>query len=115
MPDHIHLLWIGASERSDQWVATRLLRQELALLLRPHRLQRQPHDHVLRRDERDAFANTCSYIRQNPVRKELVEESVDWPYLGQLVPGYPSLAYGTPEEWFVFWKCHEGLRRRTRM
>ena len=53
------------------------------------RLQHQPHDHVLREEERrrDAFAKTCFYTLANPVRKSLVPQEQDWPFSGAVVPG----------------------------
>ena len=99
MPDHIHLIWIGASPDSNQLLANKFLRTHLQLSL-----QKQAYDHVLREDERtdSQFADTCHYIRQNPVRANLVASSELWPFQGTMVPGYPKLCLNSPD---TFWKC----------
>lgn len=108
MPDHLHFLWIGLARGSDQLTASSFLRKQLNERLAPVRLQRQPHDHVLRKEERDQdrFADTVRYIRLNPERAGLVAESDDWPCAGALIPGYPDLKFGTEAFWPTFWKCH---------
>ncbi len=108
MPDHLHFVWIGASLESDQLKASRFLRKYLNARLKPCRLQRQPHDHVLREEERanDLFADTVAYIRQNPERSGLVHDSKEWPYRGAIIPGYPDLRFGSDEFWDHFWRAH---------
>lgn len=112
MPDHLHFIWIGAHERSDQPLASTFIRKLLNQLLRPHRLQRQPHDHVLREEERraDRFADTVGYIRRNPERAGLVEAAADRAYQGATIPGYPNLGFGTEAYWETFWKCHNAYQ-----
>ncbi len=112
MPDHLHFIWIGAHELSDQRLASTFLRKQLNQLLNPHRLQRQPHDHVLREEERqaDRFADTVAYIRKNPERAGLVKAGADWPYQGAMIPGYPDLRFGTEAYWETFWKCHHAYQ-----
>ena len=109
MPDHFHFIWIGLSESSDQLLASKFLRKLLNERLAPLRLQRQPHDHVLREDERvrDVFADTVRYIRLNPQRAGLIAEEATWPYAGAIIPGYPELYFGTDRFWPTFWKCHQ--------
>ncbi|HEY8991760.1 MAG TPA: hypothetical protein VIM46_07270, partial [Luteolibacter sp.] len=48
MPDHLHFIWIGVTETSDQRKAMIFLRRHLAARLVPACFQHQPHDHVLR-------------------------------------------------------------------
>jgi len=43
--------------------------------------QRDYFDHRMRNDE--SFADTVAYIRDNPMRKGLVEAGADWPYVWQ--------------------------------
>ncbi|MFP4068905.1 MAG: hypothetical protein ACLFVC_01865 [Opitutales bacterium] len=113
MPDHIHFIWIGLGTSSDQRLASTFLRKQLNDRLSPLRLQRQPHDHILREDERtrDTFADTVRYIRLNPQRAGLTTESSPWPYAGALLPGYPTLDFGTDRFWPTFWKCHQAAQR----
>jgi hypothetical protein len=40
-------------------------------------------DHVLRNDE--SYSQKWKYVRENPVRAELVVRSDEWPYQGELV------------------------------
>ena len=75
MPDHWHLVWIGQNRESDQLRATAFLRKHARLGIRDLPLQDRAFDHILREQERqrDAFIDTCEYIRLNPVRARLVE------------------------------------------
>ena len=105
MPDHLHLICIGASQSSDQLKSTRFLRRHL-----PMKWQKQAHDHVMDEVERkqDAFVNTCQYLRENPVRAGLVEKAGDWAFAGSLVPGFPDL---DPWESTSFWRCFQAYQR----
>ncbi len=109
MPDHLHLLWMGMRRASDQRNAMKFLRTELEPALGEGReWQHQPHDHVLREEERkrNTFAQTCFYILANPVRARLVGESDRWPFSGCVVPGYPRLHPQDADFWPVFWKLY---------
>jgi REP element-mobilizing transposase RayT len=55
MPDHMHLLWIGLFEESDQRLAAKYFRKQLRPVLEKlgAEFQKQPHDHVLTEDERE--------------------------------------------------------------
>jgi len=93
MPDHIHLIWMGLGRDSDQINGMAFFRTHLEPKLAPARFQPQPHDSVLREEERkrNAFAQTCFYVAANPVRAKLITEREIWPFSGCLVPGYPKL------------------------
>jgi len=113
MPDHLHLIWMGASEQSDQRRGMAFQRTHLKRALAPARFQHQAHDHVLREDERkqDAFANACSYVLSNPVRAELVISPDEWKYSGAVVPGYPTLHPLHQENyWELVWKIYRAKR-----
>jgi len=105
MPDHIHLIWIGSQQSSNQLLANRLLRTHLQLPL-----QKQAYDHVIQQDERTGslFADTCNYVRNNPVRANLVETIEEWSFQGTMVPGFPSLYH---VDYSVFWKCFHAYQR----
>jgi putative transposase len=107
MPDHIHLIWIGGRDSSDQLLATRFLRKELNRLLQPLTLQKQPHDHVLREEERkkSAFDGIWSYIANNPERADLVKGWREYSYLGSLIPGYAGLDPRDKDFFEGFWKA----------
>jgi REP element-mobilizing transposase RayT len=111
MPDHMHVVWCGTSSHSQQLLAMRFLRRSLNLILKPARLQHQPHDHVLDDSEREpeAFENACAYVLENPVRAELVAEPREWKWLGCVVPGYPFLHPLQQDYWSKFWKLYRKL------
>jgi putative transposase len=115
MPDHVHLLWLGVSPRSDQKLAIRFLRQFINAHLGPQfALQHQAFDHVLNADEREcgAFENVAAYIRENPERAELVKAWPDWPYAGCMLPGYPDMHAGAADFWRKFWGIHHRIKEK---
>jgi len=108
MPDHLHWLGMGIGSHSDQRLASQFVRKHLREDLDPAGWQRQPHDHVLREEERKkgAVASTCSYIFENPLRRDLVEKPEEWAFSGCLVPGYPSLEWRKEGYWELFWRIY---------
>jgi len=114
MPDHFHLIWMGIASGSDQRLATRFLRRCLASQLKPLRWQHQPHDHVLRVEERmkEAFLATVHYIAENPVRTGLTDRGLGWPYTGCMVPGYPDLHPRQTDFWSKFWRLYDAAALR---
>ncbi len=113
MPDHWHILWIGLHDDSDQRKAAKFFREHSGKILQSAEceLQKQAHDHVLREKDRarDAFAHVAHYILANPERAGLVADWADYPYLGVLTTGYPSLNPRANDYWDCFWKIHETL------
>src|SRR5438552_797240 len=97
MPDHLHLIWIGLFDGSDQRNAVKFFRAQLNPLLEKlgARFQEQPYDHVLKDEDRErtSFENVVEYIARNPERAGLVPTDGfhQYPYTGCLVPGYPDL------------------------
>jgi putative transposase len=120
MPDHIHLVWMGLRHSTDQRNGVKFLRAQLGPHLRPATFQHQPHDHVLRPEERQrhAFSVACAdYVLLNPFKAGLVKVPAEWPYLGAVVPGYPRLEPFDADYWPWFWKrylaaCEPGLEKR---
>jgi putative transposase len=116
MPDHIHLLWIGILDGSDQRAAAKFFRKQLNPILGKldARFQKQPYDHVLSDEERlqDAFETVVDYIACNPERAELVKSGChrDYPYSDCLVPGYPELHLWQYDYWERFWRTYAYLR-----
>jgi putative transposase len=87
MPDHIHLFVRIGNELSLSTMM-RLLKQDITRALRvrsPDLRVWQPgfFDHLLRSDE--SYARKWDYVRMNPVRKNLVVLSEEWPYQGEVV------------------------------
>ena len=72
MPDHMHLLWCGLAEQTDQSTAMKRFRKEANSCLKRigFEFQWQPYDHVLKEDEleRDALESVIEYIALNPER-----------------------------------------------
>lgn len=116
MPDHVHLLWLGIMDSSDQRNAMKFFRGQLNPVLSKlgAQLQDQPYDHVLREEERErtAFEDTAEYIARNPERKRLVEPNcfAEYKYTGCLVPGYPDLTPFQTGYWDLFWRLYSRLR-----
>jgi REP element-mobilizing transposase RayT len=113
MPDHLHLVWMGIRRESDQLNAMKFLRTRLEPALGAGReWQHQPHDHVLREEERkrNAFAGFCFYTLANPVRGELVQQERDWPFSGAIIPGYPDVHPMDEGYWELFWKLYVAAR-----
>jgi REP element-mobilizing transposase RayT len=109
MPDHGHFLLIGLNDRSDQLAFVREFTRAWNQLLEPIRLARQAYDTVLRESDRraDGFSDLASYIWQNPVRAGRVEDWRDWPHLGCVLPGYPTLDPRKPYFRENFWKGYQ--------
>lgn len=87
MPDHIHLfVRIGSDSRLKDFI--RLLKQALTKELK--RLGEigdiwQPgfFDRLLRHSE--SYFEKWNYVRENPVRADLVKCSEDWPWQGEVI------------------------------
>ena len=120
MPDHMHLLWMGVSNEADQKVAAKFFLQHVNDLLDRSlsgaRFQKQAYDHVLRQQERgpDAVREMAWYILQNPVRAGLVKRVEEWPNLGCMMPGYPTLHPLEEGYWDKFWKIRGAMVERKR-
>jgi putative transposase len=86
MPDHLHLL-IEGDEVGDVGAFIKLFKQTTSYTFRREGRgvlwQRSYYDRVLRADE-DAGA-VVRYILNNPVRRRLVDDARDYPFLGSFV------------------------------
>ena len=111
MPDHLHLLWVGYRDASDQRLAARFLRRESQPYMAPVTWQLQAYDHVVTELERkrQSYADTVHYMLQNPVRAGLCEGWQAYPYLGAIVPGYPNLELRDPSFRERFWRIYRKL------
>ncbi|QDV26424.1 hypothetical protein [Aureliella helgolandensis] len=122
MPDHMHMIWIGMNDRTDQLKASKYFRKHVNETLGRigFKFQHQPHDRVLRDDERQesAFEDLVDYVARNPERAKLVPQDgfASYKYTGCLVPGYPELRLWQDDYWPRFWKafsftCRHGTFR----
>jgi REP element-mobilizing transposase RayT len=118
MPDHLHLLWVGILDSSDQRNAAKFFRAHLNPVLEKlgAQFQQQPYEHVLEKEqrERSAFENVAEYIARNPERAGLVapDKFRDYKYTGCLVPGYPDLIPWQDDYWDLFWRIYVRLREK---
>lgn len=109
MPDHIHLMIVGWSQEADQMLFTRFFRKHVNEVLNEHlqgcELQREAHDHVMRRDElgESEFSNAALYIAANPLQAGLVSDEKDYAFSGALLPGFPRLGFWEERYWRIFW------------
>lgn len=117
MPDHLHMLWMGLHENSDQLNAGKHFRIRLNQMLEVlgFRLQQQGYDNVLKDEERleESFEEVCDYIARNPERAALIasDKFQDYKYLGCLVPGYPEFKPFRNDFWLRFWRTSAYLRK----
>ena len=118
MPDHLHLLLLGLDLSSDQRNATKFFKKHFNNLLAPskNKLQNQSYDHVLRDEEAsvDGFAQLAHYILCNPERANLtqIDESLNWPYLGAVVAGFPITNPFDTNFFPWFWETVENQRNK---
>lgn len=118
MPDHLHLLWMGIGDGSDQLNAVKFFRVQLNPILEKLgvRFQQQPYDRVLKEEERERFAfeNVVEYIARNPERAKLLDRDcfAEYRFSGCLVLGYPDLSPFQRDYWDLFWKIYARLRAR---
>ena len=86
MPDHMHLFVRGGGDlKLAQWVNGLKRAISVALEASKKRPLWQPgfFDHVLRNDE--SYSQKWEYLRENPVRSELVVRADEWRYQRELV------------------------------
>ncbi|WP_372719828.1 hypothetical protein [Novipirellula sp.] len=117
MPDHIHMVWMGLCDGSDQLNAMKHFRPRCNESLERigFDIQDQAFDHVFTDEERrdTEFRNVCQYIARNPERAGLVEPDAfaSYRFTGCLVPGYPELRPFVADYWDRFDKVMSFLRK----
>jgi REP element-mobilizing transposase RayT len=84
MPDHIHCFIRIAPDRRIG-TTIRLLKRSLssAIPTPPSHWQPGFFDHILRHSE--SYSEKWDYVRNNPVKADLVKHHDDWPYQGEIV------------------------------
>jgi putative transposase len=84
MPDHLHLLIEGKTENADMRKFISVFKQKAAFWFNSRYNTKlwQPryYDHVLRKDEVTLIV--VRYILENPVRKGIVTDYLQYPYSG---------------------------------
>ena len=115
MPDHIHLLWAGLFDATDQINAVKFFRTRVNEPLRKigFELQLQGYDHVLKEDElkQNALEQVFDYIARNPERKNLVpiDDFAKYPFTNCVIPGYPEIVPFIPNFWDRLSRVHSHL------
>ena len=86
MPEHLHLVLEGNSEKANLWKTVVLFKQKTGFWLLKNRKgikwQKDFYDHIHRKDEE--LRKHISYILNNSVRKELIDNWEDYPFKGSL-------------------------------
>ena len=86
MPDHLHLILEGISEKSDLWKAIVMFKQQTGFWFSKNmedvKWQKDFYDHIPRKDE--DLKKLILYILNNPVRKNIVTRWQDYPFLGSI-------------------------------
>ena len=86
MPDHVHVMTLGRTPRTDAWKTIVRFKQrtgfELSRRIPGARWQRGFHDHVLRSSE--DLATHARYIAENPVRRGLAASWDAYPFTGAI-------------------------------
>ena len=87
MPDHLHLLIEGKEENADFRGFISMLKQKTNFYFKKIEgnplWQKDYYEHILR--ENEDTIQVIKYILNNPVRKRIVAEYGDYPFLGSLV------------------------------
>ena len=119
MPDHLHMIWIGFRDESNQLNASRYFRKQIGIVFKKigYQFQHQPHDRVLRESEKKEsdFNNLVEYVAMNPERANLVSDDQfrTYPYSDCLLPGYPELTLWQDDFWPRFWRVYSYLQKQT--
>jgi REP-associated tyrosine transposase len=98
MPDHVHFFCraeLAAKplptfmQKWKQWTSKRMAREIAVAVIGDPGLkksgtvwQEEFFDHVLRSSE--SYSQKWQYVKENPVRAELVQKSEDWPFQGEI-------------------------------
>ncbi|MEO0288559.1 MAG: transposase [candidate division WOR-3 bacterium] len=86
MPDHLHLVLEGNSEKSDLWKAIVYFKQKSGYWLSKNGYnamwQKDFYDHIFRKEE--DLKKQIRYILENPVRKELIDDWVHYKFKGSI-------------------------------
>ncbi len=90
MPDHLHMILQGLSDKADTWKTAVAFKQKSGFWFSSNRpefkWQKDFFDHIIRTDEN--LATQARYIFENPVRKEIVSNWRDYPHNGSI--GYST-------------------------
>ncbi len=84
MPDHLHILIEGKDQDSDMKSCVSKFKQKTGYVYKKYQKsrlwQKNYYEHVLRKNEDSK--KVARYILENPIRKGLVKDVLDYPYVG---------------------------------
>ena len=87
MPEHLHLLIEGQKEDSNLKKFIPMLKQKTSYVYRKKTggklWQENYYEHVLRKDE--DIKNVARYVLENPMRRKLADNFVNFPFSGSFV------------------------------
>jgi len=90
IPDHLHLLLRGTDETADVYKVCVAFKQQSGFWFSNEHpdihWQKDFYDHILHTDEN--LRKHIQYILNNPVRKELVSDWIDYPFKGSTVHNF---------------------------
>lgn len=97
MPDHLHLILCGQSDKANAKAAMDAFKTRSGLWLGECRpgwfWQDGYHDHVIRRG--DDWRRHVHYVYMNPVRKGLIDDPSLWPHTGSIAFDLAELMFDT--------------------
>lgn len=85
MPDHLHVMFMGLNERSNSLAAMNEFKLKSGKWMSRKKLagwQGSYFDHIMRYG--DDWRRHATYLAMNPVRAGLVENYLDYPFLGSI-------------------------------
>ena len=86
MPNHLHIIIHGLSDAADTWRAMVDFKQLSGYWFSknnyPVKWQKDFYDHIIRKNE--DLAAQIQYIWDNPVRKKLVSDWKEYPFIGAI-------------------------------
>jgi putative transposase len=86
MPDHLHLIVTGTDDELDLLRAISGFKQKTGFWLSKNKLgvtwQKDFFDHVIKKDE--SLATNVKYILDNPVRRGMVADWREYPFIGSI-------------------------------
>ena len=97
MPDHVHLILQGTTDKADCLACHNVWKSEAGVQISKnldndseHIFQKQSYDHIMRswEYEKRRLLNKVEYIAMNSVRAGLVEQWKDYPYVGSTLDKY---------------------------
>ncbi|MCK4328809.1 transposase [candidate division WOR-3 bacterium] len=86
MPDHLHFVLFGVKDDANLWKTVVQFKQNTGFYLKKQcsqfQWQKDFYDHIIRQDEN--LITQIRYILDNPVRRGLINNWNDYPFIGSI-------------------------------